>query len=95
MLQNPQNLGHYDDSDDILIGQNAKTNQINQSILRFELDRAMIIGNLYNEATIIHYTDEQGVACQLEEVVQAVTMRHLIFKGGKMLPISSITKIVL
>jgi len=95
MLQNSQNTGHYDDSDDLVIGQKAKDNQINQSMLRFELDRAMVIGNLYNEATLIYYISEQGIASQLEEVVQAVTMRHIIFKGGKMLPINTITKIVL
>jgi hypothetical protein len=64
-----------------------------QRIRQFDLDRALILGNIdHNKVTIIFKT-EDGTLLQVKTTIWAVTDEYVCLKGGVNIPIKAIVDI--
>lgn len=59
---------------------------------RFELDRAMVLGNMDHGKARITFRDTEGLK-QVETTIWAVTEERVILKSGMVIPIRCITDI--
>ncbi|MEL7003912.1 MAG: hypothetical protein AAFN93_14440 [Bacteroidota bacterium] len=64
-----------------------------QSIRRNNLDRALIMGNVYKRKVVIKFANRYGQRLSTEATVWAVTENHVMLKGGKIIPIRSIYEV--
>jgi len=60
------------------------------SRLRYKLQRAVLLGNLYKCHSIIQFHDEQGRYMETEATVWAVTENYIMIKGGIVIPVHAI-----
>ena len=58
--------------------------------LRYKLERAVLLGNLYKCHSTIQFYDEQGRYMETEATVWAVTENYIMIKGGIAIPVYSI-----
>ena len=74
----------------ISFGVNENYQRDHLSILRYKLNRALALGNLYKVHTHILFYDENGNRIQTEATVWAVSEKYIMIKGGTVIPVSSI-----
>jgi hypothetical protein len=60
------------------------------SRLRYKLQRAMILGNLYKCHSTIQFYDAYGRYMETEATVWAVTEQYIMIKGGIVIPVYAI-----
>ena len=64
--------------------------KVSQRLRKFDLDRALILGNIdHNKVTIIFKT-EDGNLLQVNTTIWAVTEEYVALKGGVHIPIKAI-----
>lgn len=69
--------------------------KIQQGLRKFELDRALVLGNIdHNKVTVIFKT-EDGSLLQVNTTIWAVTDDYICLKGGVNIPIKAIVDIEL
>ena len=69
--------------------------QVRQRLRKFDLDRALILGNIdHNKVTIIFKT-EDGSLLQVKTTIWAVTEVYVALKGGVHIPIKAIVDLEL
>jgi len=67
--------------------------KVHQRLRKFELDRALILGNIdHNKVTIVFKT-EDGTILQVKTTIWAVTEDYVALKGGVHIPIKAIVDI--
>ncbi len=69
-------------------------NEIEKDLVRHDLERAVLLSNIYDEAALLHYEDPQGASRSVEGLVQAATEHYAILSGGTSIPIKRITKVI-
>lgn len=68
---------------------------IRQRLRKFDLDRALILGNIdHNKVTIVFKT-EDGSLLQVKTTIWAVTEEYVALKGGVHIPIKAIVDLEL
>lgn len=69
--------------------------KVRQRLRKFDLDRALILGNIdHNKVTIIFKT-EDGTLLQVKTTIWAVTEEYVSLKGGVHIPIKAIVDLEL
>ena len=69
--------------------------KVRQRLRKFDLDRALILGNIdHNKVTIIFKT-EDGTLLQVKTTIWAVTEEYVALKGGVHIPIKAIVDLEL
>ncbi|HLU88229.1 MAG TPA: hypothetical protein VKZ51_00245 [Cyclobacteriaceae bacterium] len=69
--------------------------QVLQRLRKFDLDRALVLGNIdHNKVTIVLKTID-GALLQVKTTVWAVTDDYVCLKGGIYVPIKAIVDIIL
>ena len=69
--------------------------KVSQRLRKFDLDRALILGNIdHNKVTIIFKT-EDGTLLQVKTTIWAVTEEYVALKGGVHIPIKAIVDLEL
>ena len=66
-----------------------------EKVIRYDLDRAMKLGNLYKESVKIRFENRMGELLEEEAIVLTVTEQYVVLRGGTSIPIKSIRKVVL
>lgn len=74
----------------ISFGKNDKLEQGSRSLIRYNLQRALTLGNLYKSHVLILFYNEQGSYMETEATVWAVSEKYIMIKGGTVIPIDSI-----
>ena len=78
---------------DKVLGPPQNNIQDHPSGLRHDFKRAVLLGNLHNETSTIHYFDRKDELKVKIEKVLACTERYLILRGGFSIPIRKIQKV--
>lgn len=65
-----------------------------RSARKYQLQRAMLLGNLYQTKVGILFRDHQNALLKVETTVWAVGEQYISLKGGRTLPIWAIEEIV-
>jgi hypothetical protein len=69
--------------------------KILQRLRKYDLDRALVLGNIdHNKVTIVFKTEE-GSLLQVNTTIWAVTDEYICLKGGINLPIKAIVDIII
>jgi len=63
-------------------------------VIRYKLDRAMKLGNLFKETVKLKFRNRDGHLEVSEAFVLTVTERYVILRGGLSIPIDSIYDII-
>ena len=66
-----------------------------QRLRKFELDRALILGNIDHNKVSIIFKTEDGSLLQVRTTIWAVTENYVALKGGVHIPIKAIVAIEL
>jgi hypothetical protein len=64
-----------------------------RAIRKYQLRRAMLLGNLYHTKVGINFRDHQNTLLKVETTIWAVGEQYLSLKGGRTIPIWAIEKI--
>lgn len=64
-----------------------------QRLRKFELDRALILGNIDHNKVSIIFKTEDGALLQVKTTIWAVTEDYVALKGGVHIPIKAIVAI--
>ena len=64
-----------------------------QRLRKFELDRALILGNIDHNKVSIVFATEDGALFQVTTTIWAVTEDYVALKGGVHIPIKAIVAI--
>lgn len=64
-----------------------------QRLRKFELDRALILGNIDHNKVSITFKTEDGSLLQVKTTIWAVTEDYVALKGGVHIPIKAIVAI--
>ncbi len=94
MLLNHINQGRQEDQNQLFISRKKAQRRDEAKHLMNELKRAVQLGNTFGETVEFHFKDKDGIPQKTEEIVQTVTAKYVIFRGGNMLPLERITRII-
>ncbi len=76
-------------------GKNENQEEGTRSLLRYNLQRALTLGNLYKSHVLILFYDENGNYMETEATVWAVSEKYIMIKGGTVIPIDSIIDVTI
>lgn len=79
----------------ITFGKNYNSEEGSLSVLRYNLQRALRLGNLYKNHVRIQFYNESGHYMETEATIWAVTEKYVMIKGGTVIPIDSIVDVTL
>ena len=79
--------------DELIGARRNGTEDRKNRLIHHDLERAVMLGNLYNETCVVHYQSKSDETKIKREKVLAVTERYLIFRGGATVPLQSILKV--
>ncbi len=66
------------------------TEEVDKTLRRVELERAMKLGNNYRQAVLLQFRTSDGRLGETEATIWAVTEKNVELKGGKIIPIAAI-----
>lgn len=69
--------------------------KIDSSLLKYKLNRALTLGNLYKTSVRIQFTSQNDEFLETEATIWAVTEKYVMLKGGVMLPIDCIIDVIM
>lgn len=71
----------------------AVTDAYQRKLLQHDLNRALLLGNLYRSKVSLVFRTKQHKLHRVETTVWAVTENHVLLKGNRFLPINAILRI--
>ena len=77
----------------LTFGQNANHERGKRALLKFKLQRALTLGNLYKSHVVLLLCNELGKFFETEATIWAVTDWYVMIKGGTVIPIDSIVDV--
>ncbi len=77
----------------ISFGRNLNLEKGSRSVLRYNLQRALRLGNLYKSHVLIQFYNEDGHYMETEATIWAVSEKYIMIKGGMVIPIESIVDV--
>lgn len=60
---------------------------------KYQLQRALTLGNLYRAKVSIRFRDGHGKVCKVETTIWSVFEKYVGLKGGRLIPIHAIEEI--